>query len=122
MVDAVAPNGNLAYDIEGVTIADTGNGSGYLIASAQNGAQPKNSYFAVYDRQTNAYVSAFRIGAGTGADGCERTDGLTAYVGDLGPAYPSGIFVCQDNGNTTPGSSGAQDFKYTRLERILPVG
>lgn len=122
MVDAVAPNGNLVHDIEGLAIADTGGGAGYLIASAQNGARPKASYFTVYDRQTNAYESAFRIGTGTAADGCERTDGIAAYAGDLGPAYPAGIFVCQDNTNTTPGTSGAQDFKYTRLERILPVG
>ena len=122
LVDSVGAGGHLVYDVEGITLADTGDGTGYVIASAQNGARPKQSYFAVYDRATNDYVKAFRITAGTLADGCQRTDGIAAYAGNLGPAFPSGLFVCQDNSNTTPGSSGAQDFKLTRLDRILPTG
>ncbi|HET7476040.1 MAG TPA: phytase [Dermatophilaceae bacterium] len=38
-------------------------------------------------------------------------------AGDLGSAYPQGVFVCQDNGNEAP-ASGNQNFKLTRLERI----
>ena len=121
LVDAIAPNGHLAYDVEGVTLVQTGQAAGYLIVSAQNGADPQRSYFAVYDRQTNDYISSFRIGAGPTSDGCERTDGIAAYAGNLGPAFPAGLFVCQDNGNTAPGV-GNQDFKYTALDKILPVG
>ena len=57
----------------------------------------------------------------TVADGCERTDGIAAYAGNLGPLYPKGIFVCQDNINRAP-CIGNQDFKYTKLEKILAVG
>ncbi|MFC4783449.1 phytase [Nocardioides sp. MAHUQ-72] len=118
MVDAVRPDGHLAYDIEGLALAETGASSGYLIASAQNGADPNNSYFAVYDRESSAYLGSFDVVTGASADGCERTDGVAAYAGPLGPAFPAGLFVCQDNGNTTPGA-GNQDFKLVRLDQII---
>jgi len=89
--------------------------------SAQNGANGANSYFNVYTRTTNAYVKSFRIVAGPTADGCQRTDGVTAYAGNLGPTFPQGVFVCQDNANTAPGA-GNQDFKLTRLERVVSLG
>jgi myo-inositol-hexaphosphate 3-phosphohydrolase len=120
-VDSVQPDGHLAYDIEGVTIAATGPSSGYIIASAQNGAQPNESYFGVYDRQSNDFLGTFRIVTGSKADGCERTDGVAAYGGALGPDYPGGLFVCQDNGNGTP-AAGNQNFKLTRLDRIIVPG
>lgn len=119
LVDAVAPDGHLAYDVEGVTLATTGAASGYVIVSAQNGAHPDESYFAVYDRATNDYVSSFRISASDTADGCERTDGIAATTAPLGPDFPAGLFVCQDNGNTAP-AAGNQNFKLTRLDDILP--
>lgn len=121
MVDAVQPSGRLAADVEGVTLVDLPGGGGYVIASAQYVANPKKSYFTVYSRATNAYVGAFQIVAGATADGCERTDGITAYAGDLGAAYPSGIFVCQDNTNQLPGSSGNQNFKLVRLEKVVDL-
>lgn len=121
MVDAVQPSGHLAADVEGVTLVDLAGGGGYVIASAQYVAKANQSYFTVYNRRTNAYVGAFRIEAGVTADGCERTDGITAYAGDLGPAYPSGIFVCQDTNNQLPGTSGNQNFKLVRLEEVVDL-
>jgi len=121
-VDRVGAPGNLVSDIEGLTIVTQSNGTGYLIASAQNVADPNNSYFAVYQRQgTNAFLNTFRVVAGTTADGCSRTDGIAAVAADLGPSYPSGLFVCQDDKNTTPGTSGNQDFKFVRLEKIVAL-
>ena len=38
---------------------------------------------------------------------------------DLGPAFPNGMFVCQDNTNTAPGSTGNQNFKFVPLERVV---
>ncbi|MFC6287693.1 phytase [Nocardioides sp. GCM10027113] len=120
LVDAIAPGGNLAYDVEGVTIADTGSGKGYLMVSAQNGASPNDSYFAVYDRESNAYLWSFSVEPGPLADGCERTDGIAAQTGNLGPAFPAGIFVCQDNGNAAP-AAGNQNFKIVALEKVIPA-
>ena len=118
LVDSVQPEGNLAADVEGVTLVDTGDDGGYLIVSAQNTDNPTQSYFVRYDRQTNAFAGAFRIVNGTAADGCTRTDGVTATATSLGATYPNGVFVCQDDNNTTPGRSGNQDFKLTRLEKV----
>lgn len=120
MVDSVQPGGNLAADVEGVAIVRVGAKAGYLIVSAQNVASPQSSYFAVFDRQTNAYLRSFRIVGSPTADGCERTDGIAAYAGNLGASYPFGVFVCQDNGNTAP-APGNQNFKLTRLERVVPL-
>ncbi len=90
LVDSVAPGGNLAFDVEGVTLAETSAQGGYLIVSAQNGADPQRSYFAVYDRITNDHLGDFRIAGGTVTDGCERTDGIAAYAGNLGARFPDG--------------------------------
>jgi 3-phytase len=117
LIDQVQPDGHLAADAEGVTLVDTGGEGGYVIASAQNIAAPKSSYFVAYDRGTNAYVGSFRIGNGPTADSCERTDGIAAHFGSLGSSYPQGVFVCQDNGNRNPTAN--QDFKLTRIEKVL---
>ena len=94
------------------------DGGGYLIASAQNVADPRNSSFAVYERTgSNAFVTAFRVVSGVAADGCQRTDGIAAYPGNLGLMFPTGLFVCQDNDSTAPGSRGRQNFKLVQLER-----
>jgi myo-inositol-hexaphosphate 3-phosphohydrolase len=115
-VDEVGTGGYLAADIEGLTLVHLPGGGGYLIASAQNVADPSNSYFAVYERTGgNAFVAAFRVVSGAAADGCQRTDGIAAYPGSLGPSFPTGLFVCQDNNNTEPGSSGNQSFKLVQL-------
>lgn len=117
LIDEVQPNGHLAADVEGVTLAETGGLDGYVIASAQNIANPRHSYFVVYHRGSNAYVGSFRIANGPNADACERTDGIATYAGNLGTTFPDGLFICQDNGNRNP--SANQDFKLTRLDRIL---
>jgi 3-phytase len=110
----VATGGHIAPDAEGVTVA--GN---YLIVSAQNVASPGASFFVVYDRVTNAYVKDFRVVSGPASDDCDRTDGITAYAGNLGPLFPGGLFVCQDDQNQRPGSTGNQNFKYVPFDRIV---
>ena len=122
-VDSVGAGGHLVSDVEGLTIVHQPGGTGYLLASAQNVANPLNNYYAVYERQgANAFLTTFRVVAGPTADGCSRTDGIAAVAANLGPSYPSGLFVCQDDSNTTPGTSGNQNFKFVRLEKILSLG
>jgi 3-phytase len=110
----VAGGGRLAADVEGVTVAGT-----FLIVSAQRGANPGASSFHVYNRTSNAHVKEFRVVDGAGADDCDQTDGVTAYAGNLGPLFPSGLFVCQDGMNDAPGSSGRQNFKFVPFQRIV---
>jgi myo-inositol-hexaphosphate 3-phosphohydrolase len=113
VVDTVVPEGRIRPDAEGVTL--TGN---RLIVSSQYGAARSKSYFTVYTRDTNEYVAAFRITDGVSSDDCDGTDGISTYEGYLGPSYPFGLFVCQDNDNSLPGSSGHQDFKLVRWEAL----
>jgi myo-inositol-hexaphosphate 3-phosphohydrolase len=121
-VDDVGGGGNLAADIEGLTLVHLPDGGGYLIASAQHVADPGNSYFAVYQRTGgNPFVAAFRVVGGVAADGCQRTDGIAAHPGGLGPRFPTGLFVCQDNNNTAPGSSGNQNFKLVHLGAVVAL-
>jgi len=117
VVDTVTTTGGrIVPDAEGVTIADD-----LLIVSAQNVADPGNSYFVVYDRITNAFLSTFRVTGGPSSDDCDQTDGITAYAGDLGPNFPSGAFVCQDGRNHRPGSYGSQNFKLVPWEKVRAV-
>jgi 3-phytase len=112
-VDTVVPQGRISPDAEGVAV--TGN---RVIVSSQYGAAGWKSYFTAYTRDANAYVGAFRISNGPSSDDCDRTDGISAYEGYLGPDYPFGLFVCQDGNNTTPGTSGNQDFKLVPWEAL----
>jgi myo-inositol-hexaphosphate 3-phosphohydrolase len=112
-----ADGGHLVPDVEGLALA--GN---YLIASAQNGDDVQQSFFVLYDRTSHEYVGSFKIVDGNGSDGCEGTDGIAAYAGNLGPQFRHGIFVCQDTSNDDPGSAGNQNFKYVRWEDVERSG
>lgn len=118
----VASGGHLAPDIEGVTLVDLPDGGGYVIASAQDGADPSHSYFVSYARRTGSFVRAFRVTNGTSSDDCDLTDGVAATYAAMGPAFPQGLFVCQDNNNDAPGTVGNQDLKYVPLQNVVDLG
>ena len=119
LVDGLeATGGHLRPDVEGLTIVYQPNGAGYLIASSQSGSNTLNAYM-VYERQApNAYVRSFKVVAGATTDNCGWTDGIDALAADLGPAFPRGVFVCQDNHNLAP-KPGNQNFKLVPLERVV---
>jgi 3-phytase len=110
-VDKTGAGGHLVSNVEGLTIAYGKNGGGYLIASSQG-----NSTYAVYLRAgNNEYVKSFRIVDGNGVDGVAETDGVDVTTGNLGPAFPRGVFVAQDGHN----DNGNQNFKLVPLQLIL---
>ena len=116
-----ADGGHLVSDIEGLAIADAGPAGKFLMASAQNVADPGNSYFALYRADGfPTFVRNFRITDGSASDDCDRTDGIDVAVGDFGPQFPQGIFVCQDDANQAPGV-GNQDVKYVGLQKVLDL-
>lgn len=123
VIDRPVPDGGrLQPDIEGVTLATLPGGAGYVMVSAQNVADPSNSSFAVYQRAApHAFVSTFRVSSGPTSDDCDRTDGIAVTTANLGPAFPEGMFVCQDNNNDAPGVAGNQDLKFVRLETIVDL-
>lgn len=111
-------DGVLVADVEGLTIWRGENGAGYLIASVQGASR-----YAVYRREgENAYVGSFAIGASAdgGADRVQGTDGIDVVSAPLGPELPRGLFVAQDDENTSP--NALQNFKYVswaEIERVL---
>ena len=113
-VDRVG-SGHLTAGVGGLAIVGQPGRRGYLLASSMG-----DSTFAVYRRQTHAFVGRVQVVAGATADGCSASQGIEAVAASLGRAFPYGIFVCGDADNTAPGSAGNQNFKYVRLERVLP--
>lgn len=101
----------LVPDVEGITIAKTGPGRGFLIVSSQG-----NNTYALYRREgNNEYVRSFRIGDGKGIDGTSETDGLDVTTVGLGWKFRHGMLVVQDGLN----DGANQNFKYVRLDRVL---
>ncbi|MFF3676204.1 phytase [Streptomyces sp. NPDC002120] len=107
-LDSTGSGGHITADTEGITAA--GN---RIYVSSQG-----SNDFTVYDRTTRAYLGRFSVSNGTAADDCEDTDGIDATAANLGPAFPQGVFICQDGSNGNPGTSGNQNFKFVPLQRI----
>ncbi len=109
--------GHFKRDVEGLTLVNTPGGGGYLIASSQG-----DYTYTVY-RSTAPYdfIRKVKVTGSATSDGCERTDGIDAVAANLGPAFPQGIFVCQDNTNKEP-APGNMNFKFVRLEHVVPLG
>lgn len=113
LVDDIS--GNIVADVEGLAIADDGDGKGYLIASNQG----DNAYL-FYDRQApHAFLHGFQIWGGGPAclDGVNETDGLDVTMVDLGEAFPEGMLVVQDGSNGDP--AAGQNYKFVPLQDAL---
>lgn len=108
---------NLSIDVEGVTLYDRDDDSGYLIVSSQGDAS-----YAVYEREgDNRYLGSFRIGdSAEGVDGTSSTDGLTVTNVPVGD-FDKGLLVVQD-GENTPEADGetreSTNFKFARWEKV----
>lgn len=109
-VDDQEPRGYIASEVEGLTLYQSSNGAGYLIASSQT-----RNAFIVYRRDgNNDFVMAFKIQAANGIDEVTHTDGIDTTSASLGPAFPEGVFVAQDHSN---GNSN-QNFKLVSWQEI----
>ncbi|MFS0840277.1 phytase [Paenibacillus sp. 1P03SA] len=108
-----AGKGHLTADIEGLTLYYGSDGKGYLLASSQG-----DSTYAVYNRQgTNRYLGSFAVKDGL-IDGTTETDGIDVAGFGLGPAYPNGIFVAQDDENADNGNKRNQNFKIVSWDKL----
>jgi 3-phytase len=114
LIDRVGAGGNLVADVEGLSLWAPESGGGYLVASVQGASR-----FAVYDRDgANAYRGAVRIGASLDgrADAVQGTDGIDITSAPLGPDFPQGLLVVQDDRNTNP--RDLQNFKYVSWAEV----
>ena len=112
-VDSTGPNGSLTPDVEGLTIFLGVGGTGYLIASSQG-----RDAFNVYRREgRNEYVVTFAVEEGNGIDRVTHSDGVDVLNASLGPRFPQGVFVTQDQQN----DGGRQNFKLVPWPAIEAV-
>ena len=112
-VDSTGPTGFLTPDVEGLTIFFGAAGTGYLIASSQG-----RDAFNVYRREgRNEYVATFTIEEGNGIDRVTHSDGIDVLNASLGPSFPHGVFVTQDQKN----DGGRQNFKLVPWPAIESV-
>jgi len=119
MVDTIAASNGLVADVEGLSIWKAEDGTGYLVASAQEADR-----YVVYDRlPPHAPRGIFSIveSADGAIDGVSHTDGLDVVSPSL-PGYPRGLLVVQDD--TNGGLSRGQNFKlvdWAAIETALDL-
>jgi 3-phytase len=113
----LSEGGHFARDVEGLAVVNEPGGGGFLIASSQG----DHSYTVYRSGAPYEFVRKVQVVKSAAADGCERTDGIDAVAANLGPAFPRGLFVCQDNDNQSP-APGNQNLKFVPLESFLPLG
>ena len=112
-MDSDESNLKIRYDIEGLTIYYAKKDKGYLIASSQG-----NDSYAIFERGgENKYLGSFEIIDGT-IDGTEGTDGIDVTNLNLGDPFSKGMFIVQDDENTSDGLVQPQNFKGVSWEKI----
>lgn len=109
-------NSAIQYDIEGLSMFYGKDQSGFLLASIQG-----SFTYAIFDRQSNEYITSFSIRDNETIDGVEETDGLDIVSVGIGSAYPQGLAIFQDGFNKDEGTDKSQNFKLVRLDKILAL-
>lgn len=110
LVDSVGFWGRLENDVEGLALYRGADGRGYLLASNQG----KGDFLAYRREGSNACVGRFRVAAGGAIDGVSHTDGIAVSSAALGPDFPRGVLVVQDDEN----EGGRQNFKLIPWEHV----
>ena len=112
LIASTDPGGHLVRDVEGVAIAKTSATGGYIFVSNQ-GADT----YSVFTREAPySYVKTFKVERGAACvDNVTGSDGIEVNTANLGPAFPHGVFVTQDDFN----EGENQNFKLVPLEHIL---
>ncbi|MGE0024217.1 MAG: phytase [Hyphomicrobium sp.] len=104
---------DIVEDIEGLTLAASGETGGYLVASIQG-----NSTFALISLPEGKLAHRFRIveAPAVGIDAVTGTDGVAVATGDFGSHFPEGVLVAQDDEN---GGGTTQNFKIVSWASVL---
>ncbi|WP_093023404.1 phytase [Pustulibacterium marinum] len=72
-------------DIEGIAIANTGNGEGYIIVSDQ-----QMGYFNVFSRKDNSFIKAINLST-------TETDGCDVVTTPLNSTFKTGLFAAMND-------------------------
>lgn len=75
-------------DIEGIAIANTGNGEGYIIVSDQ-----QQGYFNVFSRKDNSFIKAINLTT-------VETDGCDVVTVPLNDTFKTGLFAAMNDDKT----------------------
>ena len=112
LIASTDPGGHLVRDVEGVAIAKTSATGGYIFVSNQG-----VDTYSVFTREAPySYVKTFKVERGAACvDNVTGSDGIEVNTANLGPAFPHGVFVTQDDFN----EGENQNFKLVPLEHIL---
>lgn len=102
---------DIVEDIEGLTLAQSGETGGYLVASIQG-----NNTFALISLPDEKLTVRFRITANAGVDAVTGTDGVAVAAGDFGPDFPQGVLIAQDDENE---GGTTQNFKIVSWAAVL---
>ncbi len=90
--------GNITDEVEGIAVIYGADGAGYVII-----ANEKNNSFLLYTRSDNAFVGEFRVAGSATVDDVTEPTSMDATNLALGDAYPLGLFVTSDDGNSSEG-------------------
>ena len=107
------PASPITADVEGLTIRYGDNGEGVILASSQG-----DNTFAAFDRKTFAYLGSFSIGANSGIDAVQESDGADVTSFGL-PGFEDGVFVTQDGYDGDDFDADATNFKYVKWADIV---
>ncbi|GIU19306.1 phytase [Shewanella sp. c952] len=111
----IKAGGPLVADIEGISLYQTNNETGYLVVSSQG----NDSYLLYKSTAPYSYIDRFRIGINgkQGMDGSAETDGLDVTAHSVGRGvWSQGMMVVQDGRNRMPDQN--QNFKWVPWSEI----
>lgn len=110
VIDTTDADGHLTSDVEGLTLYYGARRTGYLVASSQG-----SNELIVYKRESNNdYVMTLRVVGSSSVDRVTHTDGIDVANANLGPVFPKGLLVAQDDMN----DEGNQNFKLVSWRSI----
>jgi 3-phytase len=112
LLDRVRKGSALVADVEGLAVYNSEHTSDYLIASSQG-----DNTFVFYNLDNDfSFEKKVSIKASKGIDKVTHTDGVEVIATYLGPDFPEGIMVVQDDDNVGEN----QNFKLVSWKDIFP--
>ena len=113
LIDEVGLFSPIKRGLEGMAILEN-EAQRYLIVSVQ-----EKSRFAIYRLPEEVYLGSFVIKSEDGIDGVTKTDGIDIFNGSLGPDFPEGLIVVQDDRNEHRPKAQNQNFKFISRQLLL---